>query len=492
MVKWFIIHQWKSTQRSTIRQKSLILNIVIGFFMFLMMLYLLAIGLFINKILQEVYPEGDHVFIFNGYLIYYFVVALFMRFMMQSLPRINIESYLHLPIKKKLIVHYVVNRTTIAIFNFLPLLVFIPVAVNIYGANLGAAEAWTWLIAMILLVFTNSFFSTYLKRQLGSQPKVVGLTGVLIIFVMLMDYFGIFSISTVSSMAFGYLLLHKYLLLVPVLMLIGSYRLHYNFLKKRLYPEEIGKAKSRKIDTISELRYLKSMGITGDLIALDMRLFWRNKRTRTILYFLPLFLLYGLFFYPNPVYKDMSGFLIFVGIFMTGGMMLNYANYAFAYESSYFDALATKNINMKQYVRVKYFVAIAISAICFVLTIPYVFMGTKYLFINSMTFLYNIGVLSVLLLYMATYNKQRMDLSRGQAFNYQGISGMNWLAMLPAFLMPVLIYWPFSYFDMPNTGLMFIGVLGLLGLVFNKFFVGLIVKNFYNRKYKMAEGFRQK
>ncbi len=55
-----------------------------------------------------------------------------------------------------------------------------------------------------------------------------------------------------------------------------------------------------------------------------------------------MFLLYGLFFYPNPVYKDMSGFLIFVGIFMSGGMMLNYANYAFAYESSYFDALATK------------------------------------------------------------------------------------------------------------------------------------------------------
>ena len=54
---------------------------------------------------------------------------------------------------------------------------------------------------------------------------------------------------------------------------------------------------------------------------------------------LPLFLLYGLMFYPKQEYLNQNGFLMFVGIFMTGGMMLNYANYAFGYESGYFDAL---------------------------------------------------------------------------------------------------------------------------------------------------------
>ena len=492
MIKWLILHQWKSGIRSTIRQKNLILNLIIGFFIFIMVAYLLLLGLLINRIMQEVYPGQDHVRIFNGFLLYYFIVDLFLRFLMQNLPKINIESYLHLPIKKKLIVHYIVNRTSIAIFNFLPLLIFIPVSGKIVGAQMGPAAAWTWILGMLFMIFANNYLGTYLKRQLASKPLIVGITGAFILMLIVLDILKVFSFSTVSAAMFSYLLNYKYLLVIPFLWMIITYRLHYNYLKKKLYPEEINIRKNRKIDNISDIRYLKSLGTTGSMIALDMRLFWRNKRTRTMIFMLPLFLLYGLFFYPNPVYKDMAGFLIFVGIFMSGGMMLNYLNYVFAYESNYFDALMTKNIDPAKYIRTKFLVGIMISVICFILTIPYLYFGVKIFFINAMTFLYNIGILSIILLYMATYNKQRMELSRGSAFNYQGIGVSNWLAMIPAFMMPVIIYWPFSAAGYPDTGIMFIGVLGLIGLSFNRFLLSFVYKNFEQRKYKMAEGFRQK
>lgn len=492
MIKWFLIHQWKSTWRSPIWQKNLAIKILIGFFGFIMILYLLGIGLFINKILDEAYPGQDHVFIFNGYLLYFLVIDLFMRFMLQGLPRLTIESYLHLPIGRKKIVHYVVNRTLTSVFNFLPLFIMIPVSIKIVAVQYNAADAWYWIFMIMMLVLANNFFATYLKRQLGSKPGIVGIVGVLIILLFVLDYFNVFSLSDVSSHAFGYILTYKYLVLIPVVWMLTAYRLHYHFLKKRLYPEEIEKRKSTKIDSISEIRYLKSLGITGSVIALEMKLFWRNKRTRTIVYMLPLFLLYGLYFYVQPKVLDLTGMLIFVGIFMSGGMMLNYTNYAFAYESGYFDSLMTKNIDFHKYIRIKLFIAILVSTICYVLTIPYVFFGTRIFFINSMTFLYNIGVLSILLLYMATLNKQRMDLTRGAAFNYQGIGASNWLAMLPAFLLPVLIYWPFSAAGYPDAGIMFIGILGLIGLVFNRFFVGFVIRNFYKRKYIMMEGFRQR
>jgi hypothetical protein len=61
--------------------------------------------------------------------------------------------------------------------------------------------------------------------------------------------------------------------------------------------------------------------------------------------------------------------------------------------------------------------ALLISTICYVVTIPYVLFGWKILLINSMTYLYNIGFLSFVLLYMSTYNKKRIDLSRGSAFD---------------------------------------------------------------------------
>lgn len=85
-----------------------------------------------------------------------------------------------------------------------------------------------------------------------------------------------------------------------------------------------------------------------------------------------------------------------------------------------------------------------------------------------------------------------MDLSRSSAFNYQGIGASNWLAMLPAFLLPVLIYLPFRFAGYPNAGLLAIGTLGVAGLIFHKSLTRFIMKGFLKRRYEMAAGFREK
>lgn len=85
-----------------------------------------------------------------------------------------------------------------------------------------------------------------------------------------------------------------------------------------------------------------------------------------------------------------------------------------------------------------------------------------------------------------------MDLSRGATFNYQGIGAMNWLVMFPAFLLPILIYIPFNLAGLPYVGLAVIGLLGLIGLIFNKYITEIIYKQFQNKRYIMADGFRQR
>ena len=223
-----------------------------------------------------------------------------------------------------------------------------------------------------------------------------------------------------------------------------------------------------------------------------MKLWWGHKRTRSMPYMLPLFILYGLFFYPQPVYRDQTGWLIFVGVFMSGGLMMNYLNYAFGYESNYFDGILTRKIDMNRYIQAKLTIGILITTFCFVITVPYVFFGTDILIINIVTYLFNIGFLSFLLTYMATFNKMRMDLSKGSAFNYQGIGAMNWLVLIPAFILPVLIYTPFGLTGLKYTGLAVIGLTGIAGLLFRKAIVKKITDNFFHRKYIMAEGFRER
>lgn len=489
--KWFLSHQWKEMMRSSIWQKNIAINIVLGFLIFLMLSYLLMLGLFIDKILGELYPDENPVRLFNGIVLYYFGIEFFMRFFIQSLPTLNIETYLHLPIKKSSIVHYVSFKSVFAIGNYLSWLVIFPFALKVIAPAYSPGIAWLYILTLVLLIFTNNFLATYIKRQLVGNPSIVAFFGLGLIGLILLDYFNLISVSDISANAFGYLLDHPLSSLLAVVLLIIAYMLNYWFLKSRLYPEEVMVKTQKKMDNLSDISYLKTLGLTGQLISLDLRLIWRHKRTRSIVFMAPLFLGYGLFFYTIPMYRTMYSFLIFVGIFMTGGMMLNYLNYCFSYESNYFDNILANYKDFERYLRTKFVFAILVSSSCYILTIPYVFFGTDILLLNTMTFLYNIGFLSYVLLYIATFSKKRMDLSKGAAFNYQGLGASHWLSMLPAFLLPVFIYLPFSFLGMPRAGMIFIGALGVAGLLFYRSLLSIILKQFLKRRYSMAEGFRE-
>ena len=172
--------------------------------------------------------------------------------------------------------------------------------------------------------------------------------------------------------------------------------------------------------------------------------------------------------------------------------MLNYTIYSFANESSYFDCLLTKNIDLNQYIRVKYYISIIISSVFFIMSIPYLFYGYEILLVNTAMYFYSIGILSTSFLYFATFNKKRIDLSRGGTFNYQGLGASNWLSMIPAIILPFIVYRLFRIWGDQNWGIAFIGFLGILGFFFNKVFIRIIAKSLHRKKYIMAENFRER
>ena len=85
-----------------------------------------------------------------------------------------------------------------------------------------------------------------------------------------------------------------------------------------------------------------------------------------------------------------------------------------------------------------------------------------------------------------------MDLSKGSAFNYQGVGGRHFVLMVPLLVLPILIYLPFSLMDQTNVGLALIGALGILGLIFREKMLDLITQRFISKRYLMSEGFRNK
>lgn len=491
IIKWLISHQFKETVRSSFWQKQIVLNIVMGLLLLIMLAYLVMLGIFIDKLFQQIAPDEDPIILFNGIVLYYFGIEFMIRFVMQSLPVMNIETYLTLPVRKSAIVHYVASKSIFSIGNFLSWLVFIPFAMKVIAPVYTAGLAWIWILGMILLVFSNNFLATYAKRQLAHQPWVTAIFALGLVGLFAMDHFHVFSLSALSRSLMGGMLKNPLMVTIPMIVLIMFYLLNYFFLKNRLYPDEINLKKKERVDSIGEMRYLKNYGLTGHLISLDLRLMLRNKRTKTILYMSPIFILYGLMLYPDANREAFSSMLVFIGIFMTGGIMINYLNYCFSYESNHFDTILAHYTDFRQYVRAKYILAITMSGICYVLTVPYVFFGPKILLINTATFLYNIGFLSFVMIYLSTYSTKRMDLSRNASFNYQGMGATQWLSMLPGFLLPVLIFWPFKHFNIPYIGYAVIGLVGVAGLVFNKAILGIVTGQFMKNRYKMAKGFRE-
>jgi len=492
VIKWFLSHQWKQARRSPFWQKNLAINIMLGFFILLILLELLGLGLMLRTILTEVYPDQDLIAIFNGVLLYYFAIDLILRYLMQSLPVMAAQPYFHLPVRKSVIVNYILAKSKLFILNYLPLLVLIPWAVNSVAVEYSSVQALQWLFGIIFLIFTNNFIIVYVKRQIFSRPWIVAIFGFIVIGFILLDSLGVYAISIISTNLFQYLISVPWAFMIPLLLLLLVYLLNFTYLRARMYIEEISMKKHRRVDNMAGIAYLKSLGRVGELIAFELKMYWRNKRSKSLLYLMPIFLLYGFFFYPQDIDMEMGGMMIFVGIFVTGGVGMSVGNYFLGWESSFFDAILSNNIDFDKYFRAKYMILLGTAVFSYVITIPYAFYGWEILYINTMCFLMNIGISAHIILIFCSNNKKRMDLSRGAAFNYQGVGASQFIIMLPLLLMPVIIYALFAIFLDRIPAATILGLLGIAGLLFHKPIMNYVVERFIRRKYIIAEGFREK
>lgn len=489
MLLTLLTHQWKADIRSSVFQKSVALNIIMG----LLILYFGGIFLFlgfnIDDILLKVFPSQDPVAVFNGGMLYYFLMDLFFRFMLQEMPVLAVQPYLHLPVGKNKLVHFVLVKSVFSFLNVLPLLFMVPFMVSAVMPAYGVGIALVWLLALVALTLFNNFVLLYFKRQLAAEPLYTLAFGVVVSALMLLDYFDLLSLNVASRTAFGQLLLQPWLVAVPLLLVAVAYTFNFRFLKEHTYAEELQVRKATKVSG-SNIAFLSRFGEIGKLIELELKLIWRNKRPKSTLFTAAFILFYGVIFYKEP-YMDGYAMLIFVGLMMTGMAMFSYGQFVPGWQSTHFDALLTQRISIYQFLKAKYWMFLAVTLFAYLITLPYGLLGYKILIINTVALLYNIGVNVFIIFYFSAYNTSRLDLSRGSAFNWQGVGASKFVMMLPLIIIPLLIYMPFGLMDVPYVGLATIGGLGLLGLIFQKQLLQWSARWFMKHKYKLATGFRQ-
>jgi len=184
--------------------------------------------------------------------------------------------------------------------------------------------------------------------------------------------------------------------------------------------------------------------------------------------------------------------LVFVGIFVTGGFLIAYGQYLMAWESAHFDFILSSNTKIYDFFKAKYFLLVIPTVVLYFLTIPYAYFGMQVFWLNLAALFYNVGVNAPLLLYTASYNKKRMDISKGAMMNYQGVGINNFIMVLPLLVLPILIFYPIKLIFGHEYGVIALAAIGIIGIVLHPMIIKNAVKLFESKRYEIAEGYRNK
>jgi hypothetical protein len=296
--------QWKGAVRSTMWARNVAANIFMGFALLILALNLVSIGLFIDVIFEKAAPGIDPVGLINSYLIYYFIFDIIFRLLLQKKHGIIVKPLLLLPLSRSSLVHYVLAKSFYSIFNFLPLFVIIPFAVKVVSVNYGGTAALSWLLYFIALVLCNSFIVTYIKRAAEASFKYAVYSGIAGMAVFLMDKFNLLPFSDISAALFSLPLENPIYVLLTLLILTLIYFINFSFLRNILYTDNLQQKVSRRTGSSTILQKIEDMGEVGKYIALELKLLYRNKRSKSTIYLSVAMILFGIIVYPAYTRDD--------------------------------------------------------------------------------------------------------------------------------------------------------------------------------------------
>ncbi|RZL34541.1 MAG: hypothetical protein EOO96_09440 [Pedobacter sp.] len=490
MLSTFLSHQWKDFWRSRNKAGSIAAQILLGFFMLYFLVLAIGLGFGMSFIIEKAFPGKNIIEIFNGFILYYFLFDLAIRTQMQELPTLSIIPYLHLKIKKKTIVNFLNIKSLFSFFNLLPLFIFIPFSIIKIGSTYGAITGLMYIVAILSLTVFNNYLVLYLKRKAINNIAYFGsIMGFVAVFALL-DYYQIVSVRAASNAVFVGVAKYPYLGLVFTAAAIAIFYINSTYLRANLYTEELSTKDDKKVST--DYAFLNRFGKVGELAALELKLILRHKRSRGSVLMGFAFLAYGFLFYKGPlIAKDEFGMMLFAAIFMTGISVITYGQFMFGWQSTHFDGLLVNKIDFKNFIKAKFLLFTISCTIITLLASFYGFMSYKLLLLHLAAYLYNIGFATVIVLYFATMNYKRLDITKSASFNWQGVGATQWILGFPLLLIPFVIYLPFGFMNRPYWGLMALSIFGLITLLMRNYWINLLVKRFEKQRYKIAEGFRE-
>lgn len=423
------------------------------------------------------------------------------RFVFQQTPMQLVEPYLFLPIRRQWCVDAFVLRSLFSWSNVVWLTFIIPFLLMSVVFAYGIAVTLECLLFFYTLLLCSSQFYA-ITSCLASSSVLWWLLPVGVA-LLLFGAFAVFDADTVARVyAYpGYVIVYgapiallrhlplSWLSALALLcLLIGINRR----LQMRGIMREVKKDVVSNVHTSWRMAFLDKWGLTGRYLQLETWLLLRNKAPRY--YFIMTML--GVTFFSllscvsNVYSSDMAGdFWCFYNYVLLGAYSLNRC---MSYESNYIEMMLVRKESLLQMLTAKYYLYTALLILPFLLALPTVIWGSWSLFMLVSFGVFTAGFQHCLLLQMSVYNTQRMPLNRrltstsGVETNYIGLI-VTLVALTVPFGFVRLIKMCFPI----TVCYLIILVIGLLFVIFHRYWLQNIYQRLMARRYINLEKYRK-
>lgn len=486
--------EWKSFFRSASFGKGLAVKLMLAFLSLYFFVCFLALGIGIFFLIKKELGYNEPILFVNNYLLIWFFGEFIIRFLFQNIPIVGIKPLFAQGISRSRIINVLLIKSLFSFFNFITLTVAVPfVIVNSMESSYSVLSLLGWLIAVVAIVFFLNFFNLWVQQRLAKGIKTLLPMIVILLLLIGLEYYNIYSVSTLFGSFFTYVLQYPVLGVLPFALAYYAYKMVYADFRKNLYLDTFTrKGEAEAKIPAADLTWLNKLGKLAPFIQLDIKLLMRNKRAKNTVYLSFFFLFYGVFIYSSDYYGSNNIMHLLVGILITGIFIINFGQFIPAWDSSYFPLLRTQPILVKDYLAAKVLLMYVSVLLITLLSLAYIYYGWDTVYINIACAVYNLGVNIPVILLFSTINLKRIDLDHGSVFNYQGMGISQWLISIPLLLIPMIIWGAVKFVFSIYTANMVLIVLGCLGLLFTPLILKAIASLYVERRYKTVEGFKQK
>ncbi len=489
MIKHFLTLQWKSFIRSASFRTNVAFKILMVFGALYFIFIFLALGVGSFYIMRDSGIEDPLAFV-NRYLIYYLAADLYIRYMLQKMPVLNIRPLLYLPFKKNEVVFYSLSKTLTSFFNWSHAFFFIPFSVVLIREGYDPAGVTGWHLGIMALFFCNNFINIMMNNKDSVFYSILGLLVVL----GTLQYYNWFDVTVYTEVLFSTFYNIPLASITNWVILSILILAAFAYFKKRMYLDG-GLATRQAIAKTEDYKWLNRLGNLGTFLKNDIKLIRRNKRSRTTVIMSFLFLFYGLLFFSDSIDSyEHPAWKIFAGIFVSGGFLFSFGQFVPSWDSAYYPLMMSQNISYREYILSKWYLVIFATALSAILSVFYLYFGWEAYLAILVGAVYNIGVNSHLVLWGGAYIKTPIDLtSHKNAFgDKQAFNAKTLLLILPKLLLPMLIYGIGHYFMGPTTGFLLVAVTGILGFAFKDLVFKKIERIYKKEKYKTLLAYGEK